>query len=64
MDRPWICPDVSGDQPKLRLYNSLRDEKMEFVPANGPGSKQLRSRYPTSTFSEMTFISKIGFLTF
>eukprot|EP00192_Tetraselmis_astigmatica_P007572 CAMPEP_0117672910 /NCGR_PEP_ID=MMETSP0804-20121206/14178_1 /TAXON_ID=1074897 /ORGANISM="Tetraselmis astigmatica, Strain CCMP880" /LENGTH=765 /DNA_ID=CAMNT_0005481587 /DNA_START=120 /DNA_END=2418 /DNA_ORIENTATION=- len=41
MERHWHCPDDAGEKPQLRLYNSLRDEKVPFVPAAGPGSKQL-----------------------
>lgn len=41
MQRHWTQPDESGEPARLRLYNSLRDEKVDFVPAAGPGSKQL-----------------------
>eukprot|EP00873_Tetraselmis_striata_P043036 jgi/Tetstr1/463300/TSEL_008224.t1 len=42
MERPWTKPDGGAPATRLRLYNSLRDEKVDFVPAAGPDSKQLR----------------------
>ena len=49
--RHWTPPDGchSADQIDgsgkstggLMLYNSLLDEKVHFVPADGPGSKQI-----------------------
>ena len=50
--REWFppegCPTVGDDgrsapagSAGLMLYNSLLDEKVPFVPADGPGSKQI-----------------------
>jgi cysteinyl-tRNA synthetase len=45
--REWFPPHGCCDQqlpqqqPVLRLYNSLVDEKVPFVPAAGPGSKAI-----------------------
>jgi len=49
--RHWIPPDgcpsteqIDGSSKstgRLMLHNSLLDEKVPFVPADGPGSKQI-----------------------
>jgi len=41
MDRPWNAPKTSGSERRLKLYNSLKDEKLDFVPSGGLNSKQL-----------------------
>jgi cysteinyl-tRNA synthetase len=39
-NREWFPPN--GDAPSLlKLYNSLVDEKVPFIPAAGAGSKQI-----------------------
>jgi cysteinyl-tRNA synthetase len=38
--REWYPPN-GDNQGILKLYNSLIDEKVPFVPAAGPGSKQI-----------------------
>ncbi len=44
--REWYPPEGAepvedGGRLSLRLYNSLLDEKVPFVPTGGPGSKQV-----------------------
>jgi hypothetical protein len=46
MERVWeppctSCSDGSAPASQLVLYNSLVDRKVPFVPAAGPGSKQI-----------------------
>ncbi|KAI3425944.1 hypothetical protein D9Q98_007914 [Chlorella vulgaris] len=46
MERVWqqpcaSCSDGGASTPQLVLYNSLVDRKVPFVPAAGPGSKQI-----------------------
>ncbi len=47
MERVWEPPcgcstsNGSAPEPRLVLYNSLVDRKVPFVPAAGPGSKQI-----------------------
>lgn len=45
MERCWTppcgCEAEGGPEPRLVLYNSLVDRKVPFVPAAGPGSKQI-----------------------
>jgi len=39
-NREWYPPSGDG-QALLKLYNSLVDEKVPFIPAAGAGSKQI-----------------------
>lgn len=39
--REWYPPGDGATSSSLRLYNSLLDEKVPFVPAAGPGSRQI-----------------------
>lgn len=46
MERVWqppcgSCANGAASGPQLVLYNSLVDRKVPFVPAAGPGSKQI-----------------------
>lgn len=46
MERVWhppcgCMPETNGAGPQLVLYNSYVDKKVPFVPAAGPGSKQI-----------------------
>lgn len=38
--REWFAPE-GADGTQLKVYNSLTDEKTTFVPAAGPGSRQI-----------------------
>lgn len=40
-ERAWLPPESAQPTAVLRLYNSLLDDKVPFVPRGGPDSKQL-----------------------
>lgn len=40
-DRAWFAPEVSNPSVPLVLYNSALDEKVPFVPRDGPDSKDV-----------------------
>lgn len=40
-ERAWLAPESAQPTAVLKLYNSLLDDKVPFVPRGGPDSKQV-----------------------